>query len=144
MLLEEEVPIFSMETGQTLELGEGIALRVLWVGDKGAVLWLTWQDFSALLPAGKVDNEWILAPSAPDVLLLPDDLGPDELPLQRINWWSPAVILIPLNDTDLPLDGEHTLLQKLAGYPLVTTLDYDQVHISTDGNQMWINGKPVQ
>jgi competence protein ComEC len=144
MLLEEEVPIFSMETGQTLELGEGIALRVLWVGDKGAVLWLTWQDFSALLPAGKVDNEWILAPSAPDVLLLPDDLRPDELPLQRINWWSPAVILIPLNDTDLPLDGEHTLLQKLAGYPLVTTLDYDQVHISTDGNQMWINGKPVQ
>ena len=141
MLLEDGVPLNPMQAGQSLDLGEGIELRILWVGDKGAVLWLAWHNFSAVLPAGKVEGEWILVPSAPDVLLLPDDLQPEELPLARINRWSPAVILLPLEQADLPLQGEHTLLQKLAGYPLVTTLDYDQVHISTDGQQLWVRGE---
>jgi competence protein ComEC len=141
MLLEEGVPIFPMETGQSLELGEGIELKALWVGDRGAVLWLEWDQFSALLPIGKVDGVWILVPSAPDVLLLPDDLPPEELPLERITLWSPTVILLALEEADLPLQGEHPLRQKLAGYPLLTTLDYDQVHISTDGHEMWVSGE---
>lgn len=141
MLLENEVPIFPMETGQSLALGDGISLRVLWVGERGTVLWLAWQNFSALLPTGKVESEWMMIPSAPDVILLPDDLPVEELPLERINWWSPALILIPLSAADLPLQGDHPLLQKLAGYPLVSTLDYAQVHVSTDGEQMWVDGQ---
>ncbi|MFN2304895.1 MAG: ComEC/Rec2 family competence protein [Anaerolineales bacterium] len=143
MLLEAEVPIFPLETGQSIVLDEGIELQILWVGDKGAVLWLAWHNFSALLPTGKVEEAWIVVPSAPDVILLPDDLQPDELPLQRINWWSPTVILIPLEEADLPLHGEHLLLQKLKGYPFITTLEYDQVHISTDGEKLWVDGEKV-
>jgi hypothetical protein len=51
------------------------------------------------------------------------------------------VILIPLEESDLPLLGEHELLSLLAEYPIITTLDHPWVRVSTDGEQLWVNGK---
>jgi hypothetical protein len=94
-----------------------------------------------LLPTGKIGGEWLAAPSPPDVLLLPDGIVPEDFSVTRVNLWSPAVILLPLKEADMPLIGEHELLKMLAGYPVVHTLDHDIVQISTDGENLWVSGR---
>ncbi len=135
------VPIIEMAVGQTLHLGEDLVLRVLIQKEKGAVLWLEWDNFTALLPYGKVEESWLKVPGAQDELLLPDDVSRAEFPLSTVNIWSPSVILLPLHESDLPLQGEHDLIALLAGYPLMTSLDYGWVKISTDGVQLWVESE---
>jgi competence protein ComEC len=133
--------IVPMEAGQSLWIDEGIRLEVLWVGKRGAVFWLSWDNFSALLPTGKVEEQWLAAPGAPDLVLLPDNLAAEDLPLERINGWHPAVILLPLAEADLPLHGEYPLLSALAGYPLLDTYEHGWIEVITDGETLWVNGE---
>lgn len=134
------VRIDQLGAGQVLEMGDEITLKVLWVGERGSIFWLTWGDFSALLPAGKVDDHWLEIHNAPDVVLLPDGIHSEDFPLKKINQWTPSLILLPMDDTDLPLTGEHELMRILAGYPFVTTLKHNWVRVKTDGSQMWVYG----
>ena len=140
-LLEQETEIRPLTSGQSLTLGRNAHLEVLWVGEKGAVLWLEWQDFSALLPTGKVEENWLDVPYAPDVLLLPDGFAAEDLPLSLVNCWSPEVILLPLAETDLTLGGPHDLLALLTDYPVVSTVDFGEIHLATDGEKLWVSGK---
>ena len=130
-----------MTAGQRLWLEEDIHLDILWTGDRGAVLRLNWDNFSALLPTGKVEDHWLTIPAAPDVILLPDNLKRENLPQDLIAAWQPAVLLLPLDEADLPLHGEHPLQELLEGYPLVTTVDHGWIRVSTDGKTLWMNGE---
>jgi hypothetical protein len=141
LLSDKNIPITDLEAGQKLDLGSGIELSVLWVEERGAVLFLTWNNFSAYLPAGKIENLRFTLPEAPDLVLLEDGVKAENISLEKLTGWSPAVILIPLEESDLPLLGEHELLSLLADYPIVTTLDHSWVRVSTDGEQLWITGK---
>jgi len=141
LLADKNIPIIDMETGQKLNLGSGIELSVLWVEERGAVLFLAWNNFSAYLPAGKIEKSRFSLPEAPDVVLLEDGFKAEAKSLEKITGWSPAVILIPLEESDLPLLGEHELLSLLANFPIVTTLDHPWVRVSTDGEQLWVSGK---
>ncbi len=136
-----EVPITTMEVGQRLELGDDIILQVLWEGERGAVLWLQMENFTALLPSGKVGDHWLSPPSTPQVILLPDDLKAEDLPLKTLNAWNPDVLLYPLEESEFPLQGEHEILSLIEDFPIVHTLDHDWVRISTDGKQLWVNGR---
>jgi hypothetical protein len=133
--------ITPMTARQSLFLDEGIQLDVLWTGERGAVLWLTWDNFSALLPTGKVEDHWLNVPTTPDVILLPDNLKAEDLPQDLIAAWQPAVLLLPLDDADLPLHGDHPLQACLEGYPLVTTVEHGWIRVSTDGETLWVNGE---
>ena len=84
------------------------------------MLWLTWDNFSALLPTGKVEEHWLTVPAAPDVILLPDNLKSDDLPLNLIATWQPAILVLPLDEADLPLHGVHPLQSLLESYPCST------------------------
>ncbi len=132
--------ITSMQSGQRIDLGDGIELRVLWVGERGSVLWLSWGNFSALLPIGKVDDQRLSLPENPDVLLIMEDMKTDEFPLDQIQVWSPKVVLFTLENADLPLQGEHEIITFLADYPVLSTVEYQWVQISTDGEALWVNG----
>ena len=70
-----------------------------------------------------------------------DDVSVEDPVLRQIMQWSPALILLTLEDSELSLDGHHELLDVLAGYPVMSTLQYNWVQISTDGAQMWVNGQ---
>lgn len=133
--------ITPMAAGQSLRLDDGVRLDVLWTGERGAVLWLTWDNFSALLPTGKVEEHWLNIPSAPDMILLPDNLKSEDLPLDRVAAWQPAVILLPLDEADLPLHGDHPLRSLLQGYPLLDTNTHGWLRVSTDGETLWVNGE---
>jgi competence protein ComEC len=127
--------------GQRLDLDKQVHLEVLWVGERGAVLWLSWADFSALLPTGKVEAHWLDVPGAPDVVLLPDGLKAEDLPLSLIDAWQPALVLFPLAESELPLHGAHPLSEALAGFPLADTLAHGRVRVKTDGRQLWVSGE---
>jgi competence protein ComEC len=140
-LKEKGTPIHTLQGGQSLALEDEIFLDVLWAGDRGAVLWLTWGNFKALIPTGKVDAHWSNATSPPDVVFLPDGITPTDLPLEVINRWAPAVIVLPLGATDLPLVGEHPTLDLLQGYPVVNSAEHGWVRVSTDGDQAWVRAE---
>jgi hypothetical protein len=135
---DPSLPIVEMAEGHTLDLGDGILLEVLSLEDKGALLWLAWDNFSALIPAGKVEGAWLKLPGAPDVILLPDDTAVAGLPPSKLNVWAPSAILLPLKDSDRPIQGEQDLIKFLEGYPLLNTLDNGWVKVSTDGSQLWV------
>ncbi len=130
-----------LETGQTLDLAGGAKLTVLWSGEREALLWLEWDKFSALIPAGKLEGEGWTVPHEPDVVLLPDNLSTEDLPLTQIIDWVPSAILLPLEQSDLPLSGEHELLRFFEGYPLLNTLDHGWIRISTDGEKLWVTAE---
>jgi competence protein ComEC len=139
LLLEEETYIQPLTSGQTLDLGGGSQLEVYWIGEKGAVFWLEWGNFSALIPTGKVEDHWLKVSGAPDLLIMPKDLALEEIPLWQVNRWSPSVVFLPLGESDLPLWGEHEWLTLFEGYPLVSSYEYGWVHINTDGEHLWVN-----
>ena len=141
LLLHKKVPIKTLGSGQFLNLDQGVNLKVIWAGERGAVLWLEWENFSALLPTGKVEGHWLQVPGAPDALLLPDGISVDDVFLWKVNLWSPSVILMPLEDSDLPLQGENELMVLFKNYPLVNTLDSGWVRLSVEGDLLWVNGE---
>jgi hypothetical protein len=130
-----------MAPGLVIHLDESVELRMLWTGERGAVLWLSWENFSALLPTGKVEENWLNVPQAPDLVLLPEGLEANDIPLPTVNAWQPAAILLPLAEADLPLHGDHPVISLLEGYPLLTTSDHGWVRVSTDGETLWVNGE---
>ena len=140
-LFDSGAPITQPDTAPSLDLGEGMSLRTLWSDGSGTLLWLSWRNFSALLPTGKIAQDWMRVPEYPDVVLMADGLSGDEPVLQQILQWSPAIILLPLEASDLSLDGQHPLIDVFEGFPVMSTLDYNWVRISTDGDQLWVNGR---
>jgi competence protein ComEC len=141
LMQDKSQTLHTLETGQALELGGGTRLTVLRSGERGAMLWLEWNKFYALIPAGKLDSDGWTVPNAPDVVLLPDNLSTEDLPLAQIIDWSPSAILLPLGSSDLPLSGEHELLCLFEGYPLLNTLNQGWIRVSTDGEKLWVSGE---
>lgn len=140
-LVEIGVPITTFDNAQSLDLGDGLKLHTLWSDGSGALLWLAWDNFSALLPTGKIAQDWLLVSENPDVVLLMDGVSGEDPVLKQIMQWSPKTILLPLEESDLTLDGHHELIDILEGFPVMNTLEYHWVRISTDGERMWVNGR---
>ena len=98
-LAEADIPITTAQAGQSLDLGDGAALRVLAAGPRGAVLLLEWHSFYALLPVG-IDLETLeLLQADPrlkeiDVLLLSEGGLAAVNPPEWIDHLRPNVILL--------------------------------------------------
>jgi hypothetical protein len=137
-LKEKGTPIHTLQVGQTLVLEEDLYINVLWTGDRGAVLWLTWENFNAVIPTGKVEAHWMDVPLPPHVVFLPDGIAPEDLHLEVISQWAPMVIVLPLVSTDLPLFGEHPTLELLQAYPVISSAEHGWVRVTTDGEQAWV------
>jgi competence protein ComEC len=137
-LKEKGTPIHTLQGGGALVMDDDVYIDILWAGERGAVLSLTWRNFNALIPSGKVEAHWNDVPLPPDVVFLPDGLPPGDIPLEVITRWSPAVIMLPLVSTDLPLLGEHATLDLLQGYPVVSSAEHGWVRVTTDGEQAWV------
>ena len=141
LMAQKGIPRHAMESGQTLDLGDGLVVQVLWSGERGAVLWLTWENFSALIPTGRVDEHWLNPPSSPRIVYLPGRIYSQPLPLDQITQWAPAVILLPQDPANLPLDGLDPVLELMRDYPIIGTSNHGWVRISTDGQQIWVRAE---
>lgn len=141
LLAEKGIPRHTMESGQTLDLGDGLLIQVLWTGERGAVLWLTWENFSALIPTGRVDDHWLNPPAPPSIVYLPNRIHSQALPIEQITPWEPVAILLPQDPANLPLDGLDPVLELLRDYPILGTHDHGWVRVSTNGEQVWVRAE---
>jgi competence protein ComEC len=128
------------QSGQSLDLGDGAALRVLYAGGSGAVLLLEWRNFRLLLPVG-MDKEALKTmlddPAlVPVTALLFAESGSAELnPLEWMEKLRPQVALLSLAPGEQPAPE---VIEALDGYTLLRTDRNGWIHLTTDGEQMWV------
>ncbi len=142
-LAEQRVPVITAQKGQALELGKGARLEVLATGLRGAVLLVEWERFRLLLPVG-LDFESMEAlmkdrSQGPATALLLAESGYAPLnPPEWIDRWYPQAVLLSVAAGDA--DGLPALqvMAAVRDYNLLRTDRMGWIHLSTDGEQMWV------
>jgi competence protein ComEC len=137
------IQITNAEPGQALLLGDGAELRVVATGPRGAILLLEYDRFRALLPLGVSDGDFESLRMGEDIgrvtlLLLGDD---GYAPLNPPNWISnlnPQLVTLSVAPDDRDGLPDQGTLDALSGYSLLRTDQDGWIHITTDGQQMWV------
>jgi competence protein ComEC len=137
------IPIHTAEAGQVLDLGQGARLEVLAANRSGAVLLLEWRNFRALLPIGLDENlcQSLLEDPGPlpvNALLLAGSGAADLSPPVWLQAWEPQIVLLSVAAGDRRARPAPEVLQAVQGYTLLRTDQNGWVHLSTDGDQMWV------
>lgn len=142
-LAKSRVEVQPAVAGQSLELGAGSRLQVLTAGRRGAILLLEWGSFRALLPLGSSFDDL-------RALKYGEELGPVSVlmlagsgygPLNPPEWianLNPQVVLLSVAAGDWRGMPSQETLEAVEGYPLLRTDRNGWIHISTDGEQMWV------
>lgn len=138
-----QVPIYTAQAGQVLDLGAGARLQVLTVGRRGAVLWLEWGAFSALLPAGldfqTLEQLQESALPAPVTAMLLADRGLAALnPPEWLHSLQPAVALLSVSSADRDGLPDQETIQALQDTMVLRTDRAGWVHLVTNGEDMWL------
>lgn len=143
VLAESKTPVIPALEGHILELGEGARLQVLSAGSRGAVLLLEWGDFRALLPVGldfesmeELQNDPDMVPVA--ILLLAESGYVPLNPPEWIDRWNPQLVVLSVAAGDRDGLPAPETLEAVADYSLLRTDLNGWVHLSTDGEQMWV------
>ncbi len=143
-LFEQQIPILNVKKGQVMYLGELVHLEITAVTPRGAVLWLHYKNFQALLPLGLdfesmeiLKNDHHMGPMA--ALLLADGGYAPLNPLDWIKRWQPRVILISAaagSSKGLP---DQETMSALTDYTTLRTDQNGWIELSTDGNRLWVD-----
>lgn len=137
------VNIMCAEAGQILDLGEGAKIHVLAVSSHGGVFLITWRKFRALLPIGLDLStvRWLnmsYQAYPVDVLLLANNGHNLFNPALLIKKLNPRLVILSVAAGDKNgLPSGHTL-ETIQQYPLLRTDQNGWIHITTDGEQMWV------
>ncbi len=139
----QQIPIITAQTGQALDLGSGAELLVLRTGPRGAILLLTWDNFRALLPLGVSDGDL-------EALRMGADIGPVPVLLLAENGYAPAnpaawidnldpwLVLLSVAADDRSGLPDRETLEAIHDRTLLRSDQNGWVHITTDGEQMWV------
>jgi competence protein ComEC len=143
-LVLQKVPLAEMEPGQTLDLGDGAALRVLVTGPRGAVLLIEYMNFRALLPIGMsfeaLDELQDGARVGPvSVLSLANSGYAASNPPEWIENLNPELVILSVSAADENGLPDRDALEAVKGYDLLRTDENGWVEIATDGAQMWVS-----
>ena len=138
-----QITITTAEPGHKLDLGQEAMLHVLTTVRRGAIFLLEWGDFRARLPIG-ADFDSL------EVLEMGNDIGPISALLRAASGFaafnppewianlSPQLAMLSVeagNREGLP---SLETLDGLEGYNLLRTDRNGWIHISTDGERMWV------
>jgi competence protein ComEC len=139
---EKNLPVENVQAGQYLDLGRGARLEALAVGETGAILLLSWENFRALLPVG-LDLETLDASQdnprlAGITALLLADRGSAELnPPEWIRKLNPQVVLLSGLAGDQAGPPDPVMLEAVQGHNLLRTDQNGWIELMTDGEQLW-------
>jgi competence protein ComEC len=140
---QSAIPIHTAKAGQVLDLGQGAHLQVLATSRSGAVLLLEWRNFRTLLPIG-LDEDLCqtlleeLGPMPVKALLLASSGAAELNPTEWLQAWEPQVMLLSVGTGDRRARPASQVLQAVQGYTLLRTDQKGWVHLSTDGEQLWV------
>ena len=142
-LVHKGIPVETAETGQVLDLGDGAALTVIEVGQRGAVLLLEWEKFRVLLPIG-LDFEMIsnleMVPDLKNItaLLLAESGYAPVNPGEWIDALRPQMIMLSVGAGDREGLPSPETLAAVESYTLLRTDQNGWIQLSTDGEQLWV------
>lgn len=142
-LIENQISVIPAQAGQSLDLGRGSSIRVLTSGSRGAILLLEWENFRAVFPLDASEEDY-------QSLRMGDQIGPvaallladnGYAPLNPKTWidnLNPQLVLLSVSaDNPKGLPDRETM-DSLGGYSLLRTDQHGWIHISTDGQNMWV------
>ncbi len=138
------LPITAAQVGGALRLGRGARLEVLALGPRGGIFLLRWRRFRLLLPLGADFTSWeqvrARAPAlAPLSALLLAESGYAPLnPPEVVRSLQPRLLLLSVQPADPWGRPDLTVLQALAGFPLLRTDRCGWVWLTTDGQRLWV------
>jgi competence protein ComEC len=142
-LTSKGIPVTLALPGHALELGDGCRLEVLVTSQRGAILLLEWNNFRAVLPVGanrddfaRLDFGKNLGPVS--VLSLADGGHALVNPPEWISNLRPQVVLLSVASGDRRGLPSPKTIESLEGYHLLRTDMNGWIHITTDGEQMWV------
>ena len=142
-LSEAGIPITQAEPGYILDLGRGATLKVIAEGRRGAVLLLEWGRFTALLPVGmdfESMDRLMQDPSLGSVTALLLAEG-GYAPVNTREWverWNPRLALLSVAAGDALGRPDPETLEAVNGYRLLRTDLNGWIHLSTDGESLWV------
>jgi len=146
VLTQKDIPFNRAVAGQQLDLGDGAALKVVSVTPRGSVLLIEWNDFRALLPVGlsfdaldELENGKAIGPVS--LLTLADSGYAQSNPPEWINALHPQLIVLDVKAGDETGMPDEETLKNIEGYPLLRTDQNGWIHISTDGESVWIEAE---
>jgi competence protein ComEC len=141
-LMQQSIPITSVQAGQTLDLGSGVTLKVLDVSPLGSTLLIEWNGFRALLSIGEnfdtldhLQNGKAVGPVT--VLLLSQSGYAPLTPPEWIRNLDPQLVVISVAAGDQNGLPDQVTLEALNDYSLLRTDRNGWIEITTDGKQMW-------
>jgi competence protein ComEC len=142
-LIRKGIPITTAQPGQVLELGDGAHLEVLAAGERGAVLLLEQGGFRAVLPVGisredleALDHGRSLGPAS--ALLLADAGYALTNPPAWLANLRPELALLSVAPGDRRGNPSSEVIEALEGVTLLRTDRHGWIHITTDGDTMWV------
>ena len=138
-----QIPVTEAEIGHALDLGEGGTLRVLTAGKRGAILLLEWGRFRVILPQGVSDGDFDSTQMGKviggvSMLLLADNGYAPTNPPEWIDTLNPQLVLLSVAPDDRDGLPDASTLDALEGYNLLRTDQQGWIHVSTDGQQIWV------
>jgi beta-lactamase superfamily II metal-dependent hydrolase len=104
---------------------------------------LEWRSFCALLPIGLDDDlcQALLEEPGPmpvTALMLASSGVADSDPPEWLQAWEPQIMLLSVAPEDRHARPASQVLSTLEGYTLLRTDQNGWVHLSTDGEQLWV------
>jgi competence protein ComEC len=140
-LVAAEIPVIQAQTGQALDLGKGIRLKVLAVGSRGAVFLLEWGHFKLLLPLGIMLDmmdalEGGQAVGPVTALLLADNGYAPSNPPEWLGALQPQLAVLSVGAGDPQGLPDSELLESVKDYSLLRTDRNGWIELTTDGEQL--------
>jgi competence protein ComEC len=142
-LTSHQVRVTRAEKDQTLDLGDGAALRVLSVDARGAVLLVEYGGFRVLLPVGmsfdaltKLQTDESLPPLT--ALLLADAGFAQLNPVEWIDFLDPQIVVLSVAADNLDGLPDMETLEAVEKRTLLRTDANGWIELSSDGQLIWL------
>jgi len=140
---ESRIPLIFAEEGQTLIFSDGMRIQILSSSFRGGTVLVEYGDFRAVLPYGITNEIRTGLNNGKDigevsVLLLADNGYQSSNPLVWIDNLHPQLVLLSVGIKDSQGLPNRGLIDRLAGYSLLRTDQHGTIHLSTNGEKLWI------
>jgi competence protein ComEC len=143
ILKENQIPLGFAEEGQSLLFNDRVRIDILSESSRGGTLLVEYGNFRTLLPFGLTNASRAGLENGRNVgevsvLLLADSGYQSSNPSVWIDTLHPQLVLLSVGIRDSQGLPDRGVLDRLEGYSLLRTDQHGTIHLTTNGEQLWI------